>query len=89
MVLDPFAGCATTLVAAERLKRQWAGIDIWCIAKAVVLQRLGREGLLAQGTAGQRRLFTEDVTFTTDLPARTDDGRPAFGHVVERHTAMC
>ncbi len=77
MVLDPFAGCATTLVAAERLKRQWVGIDIWGNAKAVVLQRLGREGLLAEETAGQRRLFTEDVTFTTDLPERTDDGRPA------------
>ena len=43
----------------------------------MVLQRLGREGLLAEGTAGQRRLFTEDVTFTADLPERTDDGRPA------------
>ena len=28
VVLDPFCGCATALVAAERLERQWAGIDI-------------------------------------------------------------
>ena len=28
VVLDPFAGCATTCVAAERLKRQWIGVDI-------------------------------------------------------------
>ncbi len=28
IVLDPFCGCATTLVAAERLKRCWVGIDI-------------------------------------------------------------
>ena len=42
MVLDPFAGCATTLVAAERLKRQWVGIDIWDNAKDVVLSRLAR-----------------------------------------------
>ena len=27
LVLDPFCGCATTMVAAERLGRQWAGID--------------------------------------------------------------
>ena len=27
-VLDPFCGCATTLEAAERLKRRWIGIDI-------------------------------------------------------------
>ena len=28
IVMDPFAGCATTCVAAERLKRQWIGVDI-------------------------------------------------------------
>ena len=27
-VLDPFCGCATTLVAANRLQRLWAGIDL-------------------------------------------------------------
>ncbi len=28
IVLDPFAGCATTCVAAEQLGRQWIGVDI-------------------------------------------------------------
>ena len=28
IVLDPFAGCATTCVAAEQLERQWIGVDI-------------------------------------------------------------
>ena len=28
MVLDPFAGCATTLEAAHKLGRRWVGIDI-------------------------------------------------------------
>ncbi len=28
IVLDPFAGYATTCVAAERLGRRWVGIDI-------------------------------------------------------------
>ena len=27
-MLDPFAGCATTCIAAERLGRQWVGIDL-------------------------------------------------------------
>ena len=27
-VLDPFCGCATTMVAANRLQRKWIGIDI-------------------------------------------------------------
>ena len=29
VILDPFCGCATTLIAAENLKREWIGIDIW------------------------------------------------------------
>lgn len=27
LILDPFCGCATTCVAAQRLNRRWIGID--------------------------------------------------------------
>ena len=27
IVLDPFCGCATTIIAARNLKRRWVGID--------------------------------------------------------------
>ena len=47
IVLDPFAGCATTPVAAELANRQWVGMDIWDRAHAVVIDRLRREGILA------------------------------------------
>ena len=40
VVLDPFCGCATTPVAAERLGRQWVGMDIWDGALRVVKQRM-------------------------------------------------
>ena len=40
IVLDPFAGCATTCIAAERLGRQWVGIDIWEGSHELVLNRL-------------------------------------------------
>ena len=69
-VLDPFCGCATTLVAAERLGRNWVGMDIWPSAKDMVIERLEHEGLL--GEFGLREL-----TFTEDLPTRTDDGETA------------
>ena len=75
VVLDPFAGCATTLVAAERLGRQWVGMDIWDKAHEVVIERLRNEvGLFG------------DVTFTVVLPERTDDGEAAapFLRVKER-----
>ena len=66
IVLDPFAGCATTLVAAEKLQRQWVGMDIWEGAHRLVEERLG-------DTTG---LFGK-VTFTDKPPARTDAGDTA------------
>ena len=66
IVLDPFAGCATTCVAAERLQRQWVGIDIWAKVYDIVIERL-------KDTAG---LFG-DVHFTDAPPVRTDEGEQA------------
>lgn len=47
VVLDPFAGCATTLVSAERAERQWVGIDIWNETPNVILARMKKEGMLS------------------------------------------
>ena len=41
MVLDPFAGSGTTCVAAERLGRQWIGMDILDETHRLVEERLG------------------------------------------------
>ena len=38
-VLDPFCGCGTSMVAAERLGRSWIGIDIEPMALSVLQQR--------------------------------------------------
>jgi DNA modification methylase len=40
IVLDPFCGCGTALVAAQKLGRQWIGIDITYLAIAVMRDRL-------------------------------------------------
>ncbi len=100
IVLDPFCGCATTPVAAERLGRQWVGIDIWDKAHEVVVDRLKNEvGLFGQ------------VHYKTEPPARTDDKAPAapflrvkqvheppgrkmsraemYAHLLEQHGATC
>ena len=66
IVCDPFAGCATTLVAAEKLGRQWIGMDIWEGSHHLVAERL-------KGTTG---LFGE-VHFTNEPPERTDEGEEA------------
>lgn len=61
VVLDPFCGCATTCVAAERLGRQWIGIDISEKAVDLVRMRLEKEvGLF--GT----------VIHRTDIPKRSE-----------------
>ena len=40
VVLDPFCGCGTTVAAAEKLKRQWIGIDITHLAVNLMKHRL-------------------------------------------------
>ena len=40
VVLDPFCGCGTAVVAAHRLGRRWAGIDVTWLAVALMRNRL-------------------------------------------------
>jgi DNA modification methylase len=42
IVLDPFCGCGTTVAVAQRLERQWIGIDISPQAVEVMKLRLGK-----------------------------------------------
>ena len=73
LVLDPFAGCATTPIAAERLGRQWVAMDIWAGAYQTVLRRLEAEGLAVPEGDNRARLLTfGDVHYATEPPERTD-----------------
>lgn len=49
IVLDAFCGCGTTLVAAEKYKRKWIGIDISPTACRVMSQRLQNTLKLKEG----------------------------------------
>ena len=40
VVLDPFCGCGTTIHAAQRLRREWIGIDITHLAISLIEKRL-------------------------------------------------
>ena len=47
IVLDPFCGCATTCVAAQRLNRRWIGIDVSDKAGHLVDMRIKSEGVFS------------------------------------------
>lgn len=40
VVMDPFCGCGTAIHSAERLKRQWIGIDVTHLAISLIESRL-------------------------------------------------
>ena len=69
MVLDPFAGCATTCVAAEQLGRQWIGIDIREESGDVIRERLENE-------VNGNMAWDAIVRTPTTAPERTDGGEP-------------
>ena len=73
MILDPFCGCATTCIAAEKLDRQWIGIDVSQKAYELVKKRLNKE-IKGEQENGQRDLlnYEKEVYFTTIPPKRTD-----------------
>ena len=70
-VLDPFCGCATTPVAAERLGRKWVGMDIWDGAKDIVLLRLSEEGMVTADSK-HNLMFPHPVHYLQKPPIRTD-----------------
>jgi adenine specific DNA methylase Mod len=45
IIFDPFCGCGTTIEAAERLKRQWIGIDVTHYAITLIEGRLRKIGV--------------------------------------------
>ena len=64
IVFDPFCGCATTLVAADGLRRDWIGIDISLMATKLVRDRI----------RDQQGLYLKIIS-RDDIPQRTDMGK--------------
>ena len=77
VVLDPFCGCATTLVAADRLQRHWMGIDVSAKATELVVERIKED----QG------LF-QDIINRSDIPNRTDLGNIPRYNAPENRTRL-
>lgn len=69
VVLDPFCGCGTSVDAAQRLGRQWIGIDITYIAVDLITKRL-------RHTYGDSILETFEVPY--GLPKDVTAARALF-----------
>ncbi len=64
IVLDPFCGCGTALVAAQKLGRNWIGIDISPTACKLMQRRLKKEfGINAKIIRGE-----VDIKYVKSLP---------------------
>ena len=96
LVLDPFAGCATTIMAAQNNGRRWIGIDRRPDARFHVVCRM--EGIKAKDAEDIRklphltdwldaRLARQDAHFRTEPPVRTDEGNTAAPFLAAVHTA--
>jgi adenine specific DNA methylase Mod len=69
VVLDPFSGCGTAVVTAQRLGRQWIGIDITHLAINLIKVRL----LDAFGDAAKYQVIGEPTTVEDALDLADHD----------------
>jgi site-specific DNA-methyltransferase (adenine-specific) len=75
VVLDPFCGCGTALIASEKLKRKWVGVDITHLSIAVMRARLMDSfGLASVPVYG----VPADVESARLLAQESKDGRYEF-----------
>jgi len=86
-VLDPFCGCGTTVAAAEKLHRNWVGIDISMQAIRVIDKRM-REHYpernisidgIPQDLEGAAKLAERDKIAFQDWAINLIDARPPTG----------
>lgn len=75
IVLDPFCGCGTALIAAEKLGRRWVGIDVTYLSIAVMKARLAASfGIVDVPVVGQ----PTEVDGARALAEASGDGRYQF-----------
>ena len=70
LVLDPFCGCGTTLLAAEATERQWIGIDLTYLAIGVV--KMQAEKFFDAGTDSITLIGTPEDAYTALQLASTN-----------------
>ena len=75
VVLDPFCGCGTAVHAAHKLKRQWIGIDITCLAITLIESRLKKAFPNSADPRDPKRLEFQVHGLPKDLESARDLAR--------------
>lgn len=93
LVLDPFCGCATTIIAAQNLNRRWVGIDrrkdarYHIITRLMGISRKERERLEKYAIDKKwldKQTQSYEMHYQTEPPTRTDQNKqtsPKLTHV--------
>ena len=93
IVLDPFCGCATTIIAAQNLNRRWVGIDrrkdarYHIITRLMGISRKERERLEKYAVNQEwldKQTQSYEIRYQTEPPIRTDQDKqtaPELTHV--------
>jgi site-specific DNA-methyltransferase (adenine-specific) len=78
VVADFFCGCGTTITVAERLKRQWVGVDISHLAVKLMANRLINAFGKDVKTTFEIFGFPKDIDSAKELAENTSGGRLKF-----------
>ena len=96
LVLDPFCGCATTIIAADNLKRRWIGIDrrtdarYHIITRLMGLSRKDRERLKKYAIDKEwldKQTQLCEMHYQSQPPTRTDNGEQTAPELAQVYIA--
>ena len=96
LVLDPFCGCATTIIAANNLKRRWIGIDrrtdarYHIVTRLLGLSRKDRERLKKYAIDEEwldKQIQSCEMHYQSEPPKRTDNGEQTTPELKQVYSA--
>ena len=96
LVLDPFCGCATTIIAANELKRRWIGIDrrtdarYHIVTRLLGLSRKDRERLKKYAIDEEwldKQIQSCEMHYQSEPPKRTDNGEQTTPELKQVYSA--
>ena len=96
LVLDPFCGCATTIIAANNLKRRWIGIDRRTDARYHIVTRLlglskkDRDRLKERAIDEKwlnKQIQACEMHYQSEPPIRTDNGEQTIAELPQLYSA--